>query len=541
LSEPPEARAPLQTVDSHEAASQTVRLGIAVVVALSMAWMALSIRDGHTWYDDFAQYVMQAANTARFAPFADTAYIYDPASPVVGPRLYPPIFPLLLAPVYHFAGVNLFLFKLLCLACFLAALLVTLRLFRHALSPSGRLHYALIMGFSPVFWEMKDHIYSEHLFVPLFFGSILLMNMWYVRGSVFINPPMHALCLGLLMYLSFGTRTVGIVLLPTLVVCELVRAYERRSSVPLASVFPRFRRRIGLNRVAAPFSETAREKVRPTSAMWGVSLIGGGALLVALLLCTLQMLAMPQAGSGYADQLANLSPRIILKNLHANSTSFSLVWENGRNEWVRRVGGGMLMVLAVIGYLRCNIPRVSPLGVALVAYLTIVILWPGYSWLRAIWPVVPAFVFYMLVGSGFIARRVPRASVLPACIIVFTFGSYVSFYSGADFGPISNSIDSRNAKEMYAFVAAATSETEAVLFWKPRGLALYTHRRASKLPTRSPSVLLERAEAIGASLLVVRNDPAASETIVTRQIAGLHQVFVNDDWVVYRLPDRRPK
>jgi hypothetical protein len=53
--------------------------------------------------------------------------------------------------------------------------------------------------------------------------------------------------------------------------------------------------------------------------------------------------------------------------------------------------------------------------------------------------------------------------------------------------------------------------------------------------------VLERAEAIGASLLVVRNDPAASETIVTRQIAGLQLIFANDEWLVYRISDRRPK
>jgi hypothetical protein len=343
------------------------------------------------------------------------------------------------------------------------------------------------------------------------------MHKWYMRGSVFISPPIHALCLGLLMYLSFGTRTVGIVLFPTLVVCELVRMYAQPSRIPVTSAFSRLRSSVGANRV---------------------SLVGAGGLLVALVLCTLQTVAMPQAGSGYLDQLSNLSPQIILKNIHANSSSFSLIWENGRNEWVRRLGGGLLMILAVIGYFRCNVPRVTPLGLGIVAYLAIVILWPGYSWVRAIWPALPAFVFYMLVGSGFVARRVPRASALPAGIIVFTIGSYVSFYSGADFGPIPDSIDSPKAKEMYAFVAAQTSETDAVLAWKPRGLALYSQRRASKLSTRSPGEVLERAQAIGASLLVVRNDPTASETIFIKEIPALQQVFVNDHWIVYRVGGR---
>ena len=42
----------------------------------------------------------------------NTGYIYNPAIPVYSPRMYPPVFPLLLAPVYKMFGLSLLPMKL---------------------------------------------------------------------------------------------------------------------------------------------------------------------------------------------------------------------------------------------------------------------------------------------------------------------------------------------------------------------------------------------------------------------------------------------
>jgi len=66
-----------------------------------------TLREGHLWGDDFAMYIHHAQNIAQGRPYADTGYVYNPAVPVYGPRMYPPVFPLLLAPLYKVFGLSL--------------------------------------------------------------------------------------------------------------------------------------------------------------------------------------------------------------------------------------------------------------------------------------------------------------------------------------------------------------------------------------------------------------------------------------------------
>ena len=69
------------------------------VAALIGLFYLATIRPGHAWGDDFAQYIHHARNLATGVPYAATGYIYNPYNPTIGPRTYPPGFPLLLAPV----------------------------------------------------------------------------------------------------------------------------------------------------------------------------------------------------------------------------------------------------------------------------------------------------------------------------------------------------------------------------------------------------------------------------------------------------------
>jgi hypothetical protein len=63
-------------------------------------FFVLTIRPGHVWGDDFSMYIRQAMNLADGTSYQDTGYLYNPITSGVGPRTYPPVFPLLLAPIY---------------------------------------------------------------------------------------------------------------------------------------------------------------------------------------------------------------------------------------------------------------------------------------------------------------------------------------------------------------------------------------------------------------------------------------------------------
>src|SRR5260370_15899557 len=71
----------------------------------------VTVRQGHFWADDFAMYVHHAQNIVEHRPYSDTGYMLNASIPI-GPKYYPPIFPMLLAPIYRIYGLNLIPMKL---------------------------------------------------------------------------------------------------------------------------------------------------------------------------------------------------------------------------------------------------------------------------------------------------------------------------------------------------------------------------------------------------------------------------------------------
>src|SRR5437764_14116565 len=99
-------------------------------VLLVGALHLLTLRPGHEWGDDFSLYLAHARNLAEGRPYEDTGYVYNPYFPSLSPRTYPPVFPLLLAPVYAAFGMDLMLMKayvVLLFTAFMGVLALVLR------------------------------------------------------------------------------------------------------------------------------------------------------------------------------------------------------------------------------------------------------------------------------------------------------------------------------------------------------------------------------------------------------------------------------
>ena len=109
---------------------------------------------------------------------------------------------------------------------FLATLIVTSCLFSRDLTSVQTLVFAAVLGFSPAFWQYKESILSEHLFIPLWYLAILIADRWYRDRRPLITPVFHAALLGIVIFLAYGTRSVGIILLPAVFLAELLS--ERR-------------------------------------------------------------------------------------------------------------------------------------------------------------------------------------------------------------------------------------------------------------------------------------------------------------------------
>jgi len=168
-----------------------------------------TIREGHVWGDDHAAYIAHAKNISEGRNYGAIGYVRSPSS--INPQMYPPGYPLLLAPVYHFSGLNLTAMKVMNIGFFCAALFVCFLLFRNygnrvALATVG------IIGACPYFWDFKDILYSEYPFLALTYGALLVGCRADGKNQTHRLQILLGMAAGALCGLAYATRNVGIVL-----------------------------------------------------------------------------------------------------------------------------------------------------------------------------------------------------------------------------------------------------------------------------------------------------------------------------------------
>jgi hypothetical protein len=110
---------------------------------------------GHPFaLDDFAPYMMHAENLVDGHPYTDVRYVPNPDALWMAPSHgYPPVYSLILAPVYKLRGFDLRAMKIVTVLCF-GAFLVSFVLFLGDEILAWAVSAAiLLLGFNLVFWS----------------------------------------------------------------------------------------------------------------------------------------------------------------------------------------------------------------------------------------------------------------------------------------------------------------------------------------------------------------------------------------------------
>lgn len=465
-----------------------------------------TIREGHEWGDDFSMYIRQAQNIARGEPYAETGYIYNPQNPAVGPRVYPPGFPLLLAPVVGTFGLDLQPMKILVLTFFVGSLLVIIPLFRNLLPLPYVVALVIIVGLNPFFWELKDHVLSD---VPFLFLTLLSLYLFTEADTAHPSGGRRgtlAVLSGVAAYAAYATRTLGLVLIPCFVVHDLSRS-----------------RRIGVNAALAS--------------------------AVFLTLAGVQHVVWIRDAS-YFDQMSN-PIAAATQNMPAYVRALSDLWENGHSDNGRRIAFLITAALAAFGYLSSLRAGVSLLHVFPLLYLAPVLLWPSYQGTRFLIPIVPFYFCYCLLGVRWIDAAVEHRwhakHATLAMFVMVVLASYAARYATLQFGPLREGIAKTESRQLFAFVTAATNPNDVLVFSRPRALALMTGRRVSGgYSPGEPCRLWQYLSDIGASYVVTgpaqdafNADAVYLTQFVTRFEDDLRQVMANRDVAVYRI-ERNP-
>jgi len=244
------------------------------VFGLILAFQLATIRPGLLFNEDACLYLSHARNLALGQPYSSTHFIYTTETAVYSPAVYPPVFPVMIAPLYRLSGLNPHPYKIFLVCTLMLCLGVIAWLYRGRGSPSQLLLVVALLGFSPFMTEQKNEILSDLPFLLFVFAFLLLcstMREREAKGSSYLRSGAYV---GLLAYLAYGTRSIGVGLIPCIIAFGLIR-YRRiaRFSMVAAAVFAALAilqsRFISSRRLRREHGHTRPFAGRPSAAVFG--------------------------------------------------------------------------------------------------------------------------------------------------------------------------------------------------------------------------------------------------------------------------------
>ena len=465
---------------------------LAVLLLAIALFHTTTIRQGNAWGDDFALYIRHAENIVCGIPYVDTGYIYNPAVPVYGPPAYPPIFPLLLAPVIRLFGLNFWAMKFEQVIFLVLALVAVYGYARRYLPSSHALSIIGLIGFNPHFWDAKDNILSDLPFL-FFFWTIA----WLLAKQEGRNWRWALWC-GSVVYLAIATRTIGIVILAGLLIFDLIKVH------------------------------------RPTWFSLLTCLVCG-ALLVA------QHFALSSSGhSGYLD-LFHPTLRGVMHNSAAYARAFGAFWMGSSRGLLAMTIVLVTSALGVVGIYRRVSSGFSALDVILVCYLGAVIVWPGTPGIRLIYPLLPFYVFLIVAGLADATANIPRYSrnTSFAALVLLIASGYMQTYQQSRFRIIPETDGLASYRDLCQYIRTDTGRDAVFLCRRPRALALFTGRAAAVYQTAPDGEIWQFLQSIhGEYLSCNRKEPQDLEFLVpwiARNRNRLNLEYHNADFDLYRI------
>ena len=215
------------------------RFAVFLVIGIAVVFHLLTLRASQDWGGDFALYIAHAINIATGQPYSDTNFVYNPGDSFMSPRSYPPVFPVLLSPVYKIFGLNLYAMKMVNIFAISIFLVIFYRYTRRRINSSA-LQIAVVaaVAFSPWIWDKKDHIQPDLVFLVFVYATFLLADRIYLSNRANSQRYLSAVGVGLVAYFAYGTRSMGLVLIPALLIFDIARFRTiSRTALLISAVF----------------------------------------------------------------------------------------------------------------------------------------------------------------------------------------------------------------------------------------------------------------------------------------------------------------
>lgn len=474
--------------------NRVVLLLLFVVAIFSL----ITMNSSHAWGDDFAMYLMHAENIATGKPYAETGFIYNDLAPTYAPQSYPPGFPLLLAIVQPFFGLNFLAYKIYILLFFLIFLWLVYIWLRDKVEAKYVVGIILAFGFNPFIWQFRDSILSDIPCAAAVFAALILHEKAENTGL-----KMDWAILGFVIFIAFIIRSTAIVLLLALIIYHLKNI--RKDGVYLLIVLIEF---ILLNFICGLLFNYNSNYLSMISAAYIEH--SNTEIFETIKYYTLQ----------YYAEFKDL----FIYKYHNLFTNDILV-----------ILGQLLFVF---GFVLSIIQKRLLIGLLFIGYIVMILLWPGFQGLRYFLPLIPIYFFFITIGLKQIkvkSFRIALETILGVCVFV----TYISYYSNINYKQDSYSINGLQSQELIEFIRNEIPKNSTVMATKPRTLCLFADIKGIVFPDP------EKRDSIYTCIISNQinymvlnsypNYPTYAIELVTQNPNNFEQIFLNKEWAVYKI------
>lgn len=153
-----------------------MKVFVTVLFALAIFVNVWTLKDGHNWGDDFAQYIINAYNIIDGKPFASGVVLEKFV-------ISPPGLPLLLVPVLKVFGLNFKALKLLNVFFWYSAVYLLFLLLSKKEGSQFALKVAILLAASSFFFTFKQNVLSDIPFFLFVCSSLYTFECWENNSS----------------------------------------------------------------------------------------------------------------------------------------------------------------------------------------------------------------------------------------------------------------------------------------------------------------------------------------------------------------------
>jgi hypothetical protein len=466
----------------------------------------ISFRADHNWGGDFALYVAQAISLGdgTIDDLIKTSlfrYEHSEDSILLSPKLYPWGYPIILAPIYHFYGIDMVALKLFTNIFFLLTLPIIYLTFKDRITGVQNFILVALIAYNPYFFDFKEEIRSDLPFLFFSVLSIYLIQLFIIQKKYLVNNIVSLIMLGIAIFISFSIRGNGILLLPSLFLVQIVEyggqlnTLRKNYSKVLSSLIPYF---------------------------------------TFFIFMKIIHMALPSGESTYAD----MYHYITLAGISENAIYYSKLLSRFFSTILQKPGFFLYLVslpfffVGLAGRLKQDYLYTAFMVLTLGLY----IVYPGKQGLRFIFPVIPYFLYFIITGIGLIEHKLSNgkgailASVVVGASILFLFISTITvtiYKQYTDYKTVDGPYR-KESIELFDYIKKNTPKDSIIIFFKPRVLTLYTQRNSARI------INYEKAVQSGADYAVCKKSSTLNLQLRGHK-ADTVKVFSNGEFIMYRL------